>query len=288
MRSAVRAAGPVFFRATRQNQAGAALAIFSSPHLADSLRQLREAELDARNAQTALERDQVMHDAGIIPAARLQITHNRQRAAEAALAAQQAVLRASGLITSSRDYASGQIVAPRTGTVVDVQASVGQRVESGAVLFRMADLRQLQLDVTVSADKAALLRVGDTVHVPSHGAQATLVGIGRSLDASQQARARARVTVPGRLQVGQVLQVQLQPTRPTGAESAWQVPARSLLQLQGRHWVLVATSKGFSPTPVQVLSSNDELITVQGPLRSGQRVVSAGLAALRPLLSKDQ
>src|SRR5574343_507489 len=108
----------------------------------------------AHLAQAALQRDQAMHDEGIIPAARLQVTRNRQQAAEAHWQAQRSALQASGLGSSS-DYASGQLVAPRAGNVVDVQASVGQRVEAGTVLFRIADLRQLQLDITLSGEKAA-------------------------------------------------------------------------------------------------------------------------------------
>lgn len=265
-------------------RAGAPLALLGSPQLADARRQLREAELDARNAQAALQRDQAMHDEGIIPAARLQITRNRQQAAEANWQAQRSALQASGL-GSGGDYASGQIVAPRAGTVVDVQASVGQRVEAGALLFRIADLRQLQLDITLSGEKAARLRAGDAVSVPGQDAKAVLLGVSRSLDASQQARARARVTVPGRLQPGQALQVQLQPALPTQSK-AWQVPARALLQLQGQSWVLVASDKGYTPTVVQVISTNDDSATVQGPLNAQQRVASTGLAALRPLLQK--
>src|SRR5574343_990761 len=113
-------------------RAGSPLAQFSSPQLADALRQLREAELDARNAQAALARDQAMHDEGIIPTARLQVTHNRQQAAEAHWQAQRSALQASGLGSSS-DYASGQLVAPRAGNVVDVQASVGQRPEQNGI-----------------------------------------------------------------------------------------------------------------------------------------------------------
>ena len=265
-------------------RAGAPLALLGSPQLADARRQLREAELDARNAQAALQRDQTMHDEGIIPAARLQITRNRQQAAEANWQAQRSALQASGL-GSGGDYASGQIVAPRAGTVVDVQASVGQRVEAGALLFRIADLRQLQLDITLSGEKAARLHAGDAVSVPGQDAKAVLLGVSRSLDASQQARARARVTVPGRLQPGQALQVQLQPAVPTQSK-AWQVPARALLQLQGQSWVLVASDKGYTPTAVQVISSNDDSATVQGTLNAQQRVASTGLAALRPLLQK--
>lgn len=141
-------------------RAGTPLALLSSPALADARRQLREAELEARNAQAALQRDQAMHDEGIIPAARLQVTRNHQQAAEAHWQAQRSSLQASGLGTGG-DYASGQIVAPHAGTVVDVQVHVGERTDAGAVLFRIADLRQLQLDITLSSDKAAQVRSGD-------------------------------------------------------------------------------------------------------------------------------
>lgn len=265
--------------------AGAPLAVLSSPQLADARRLLREAELEARNAQAALQRDQAMHDEGIIPAARLQITRNRQQAAEANWQAQRSALQASGLAPSV-DYASGQVVAPRAGSVVDVQIRVGERVEAGTVLFRIADLQQLQLDITVSGEKAARLRAGDAVSIPSHQAKAVLLGVSRSLDASQQARARARVTVAGRLQPGEALPVQLQPAVDAKAAPAWQVPSTALLQLQGQSWVLVATTQGFAPVAVQVLSTNDDSAIVQGPLNAQQRVASSGLAALRPLLQK--
>ena len=265
-------------------RSGTPLVLLSSPALADARRQLREAELEARNAQAALQRDQVMHDEGIIPAARLQITRHRQQAAEAGWLAQRSALKAAGL-SPDGDYASGQVVAPRAGQVVDVQVSAGQRVEAGAVLMRIADLRQLQLDIVLSGEKAARLRAGDAVHIPSHEARATLLGVSRSLDASQQARARARVTSPGRLQPGQVVQVQLQPVTEQ-KNSAWQVPARSLLQLQGHTWVLVANAQGYSAAAVTVLSSNDDIAVVQGPLNAQQQVASTGLSALRPLLQK--
>ena len=88
--------------------------------------------------------------------------------------------------------------------------------------------------------------------------------------------------------MGEALQVQLHPAAPAANTPAWQVPARALLQLHGQSWLLVATPQGFAPTAVQVLSANDELATVQGPLKADQRVASSGLAGLRPLLFKEQ
>lgn len=262
---------------------GGPLALMVSPQLAESRRQLREAELEARNAQAALERDQAMHEEGIISTSRLQITQNRQRVAEAAWRAHSSGLQAAGLGLGN-DYASGQVLAPRAGTLVEATVRVGQRVDAGELMFRVADLRQLQLDITLSGDKAARVRTGDAVSIPSHGALAILTGISRSLDASQQARARARVTTPGRLMVGEALQVQLQPAIEPGEPAAWQIPAGALIHLRGHTWVLVATPQGYAPVRVQVLSSNDDTATVQGPLRLQQRVASSGLATLRPLL----
>ena len=261
---------------------GAPLLLLASPALAEARRQLREAEFEARSAQAALQREQALHDEGIIPAARLQLTRMRQQTAQANWQSQISALKAIGLGPGGDD-ASGQIVAPRAGSVLDVQASVGQRVDAGALLFRIADLRQLQLDIVLSGEKAARLQAGDAVAIPSHEAQARVLGVSRSLDGAQQARARAVVTQPGRLQPGQVLQVQLRP-QPPSSGAAWQVPARALLTLQGRSWVLVANDKGFVATPVQVLGSDDDTATVQGALQAQQRVASSGLAALRPLL----
>ena len=49
-------------------QAGAALASWSSPMLADVRRQSREAQLEAHTAQAALQRDQALLAEGVIPA----------------------------------------------------------------------------------------------------------------------------------------------------------------------------------------------------------------------------
>jgi membrane fusion protein, heavy metal efflux system len=273
-------------------QAGAALASWSSPMLADARRQSREAQLDAQTAQAALQRDQALLAEGVIPAARLQLSQNKFQAAEAVRLAREAELRSAGTGAPSGDYASATLRSPLTGSVVDVTVSVGQRVDTGAVLFRVADTRQLQLDVVLSPDKAAQLKAGDTVSVPSRAAKAVLLGVSRGVDATQQAKARARVTVPGSLKAGEVLSVQLHPSLASPNSAAWQVPARAVVLQQGQSWVFVATAKGFDATPVRVLSSNDDQSviqpTTQTPLQASSRVAVTGLASLRALLQQGE
>jgi len=262
---------------------GAPLADFSSMALAELRRQTRDAEAQARNAQAALQRDEAMFSEGLIAEARVRVTRNHAQAAQAHWQSLLASLRASGLGAEEGDFAQGQVRAPRAGEVVEVWPRVGQRVEAGAPLFRIADLRQLQLEIALSADKATQLKAGDAVVVPSHGARGVLLGVGRAVDASQQVRARARVTQVGQLVAGATVAVRLEPNLAREA-SGWQVPAEALLRHQGRTWVLRASAQGFTPVPVQVRTSDDAHAVVQGALREGDRMAVTGLAALRPLM----
>jgi RND family efflux transporter MFP subunit len=268
-------------------KAGSALAQWSSPQLADVRRQIREAQLDVQNAQAALTRDQAMLADGIIPAARVQISQNKFHAAQSVLQAKEAELRSSGASSGGTDYAAAGLTSPLNGRLVQSLVSVGQRVEAGAPLFKVADTRHLQLDVMLSPEKAAQLQVGDVVSVPSRQANAVLVGVSRAVDATQQAQARARVTQPGSLSAGEVLPVQLHPAR-SSAAAAWQVPARAVITHQMQTWVLVASAKGFVPTPVKVLTSNDDQSVVTGSLSEKNQVAVTGLASLRVMLNKDE
>lgn len=312
--------------------AGATLAQWSSPMLADARRQLRDAQIELDNAQSAAQRDKAMLDEGVIPAARAQLSANRLKSAQATVQAREAELRSAGVGTglasgkrSDGGYDAAPLASPMAGVVVDSFASVGQRVDAGTVLFRVADLRDLQLDIVLSPDKAAQLRAGDAVSVPTRGAKAVVIGIGRSVDASQQARARARVTQPGSLQAGEALQVQLHPglaeTAGSGNANAWQIPARAIISHQGGSWVFVqgfvqagankagaapkdhgkdpakdpakgpSNPQGLTAIPIQVVSSNDDLAVITSaartPLSGQHHVAITGLTALRALLSKE-
>lgn len=277
-------------------KAGAALAQFTSPMLGEARRQWQEAQLELKNANSALQRDQAMLDEGIIPAVRVQITRHKQEAAQALVQAREAELRAAGIgANSDRDntitggYASGTLTAPIAGVVTQAFAAVGQRVEPGAVLFKLADDSSLQLDIQLASDKAAQLQVGDAVAVPSREAQAKIVGVSRAVDASQLAKARAVVTHPGRLQVGETVAISVQAKAPTATNVArWLVPSRALTPWNNQSLVFVRQSAGFTAQPVRVLSSNDDMAVVEAPWPANAQVAISGIAALRALLQKDE
>lgn len=281
---------------------GTALGHFTSPMVGDARRQWLEASLEAQNTRAALQRDQALYDEGIIPAVRLQLSRNRDEAAKAGLQSRAAELTASGLrfdgpgsaSSSGSGYATGILQSPISGVVVDAFTSVGQRVEAGTVLFKLADTRELQLDIQLSGEKAARLKVGDAVSIPARNAQAQITGVSRALDAGQSAKARAKVTQRGSLQIGETVSVQLQPglaaTDASGkaAGPAWTVPSRALSQWQGQPVVFVANATGFTAQRVRIVSSNDDLTVIEAALPATAKVASTGIASLRALLQKDE
>ena len=273
-------------------KAGAALAQFTSPMLGEARRQLNEAALESKNATAAAQRDQAMFDEGIIPAVRLQLSRAKQEAAQAQLHAREAELSAAGVrFDAASGYATGTLKAPIAGVVVDTAGTVGQRVEAGTLLLKVADSSQLQLDMQLSNDKATRMQVGDEISIPSRNAKAKLLGVTRSVDAAQAARARATVTQRGSLQAGELVSVTVHAkgaTQAAPANTQWWLPTRALAQWRGKTWVFVTSDQGFEAVPVTVLSSSDDTAHVQASLNPARKVAVTGIAALRGLLQKDE
>jgi len=282
-------------------KAGAPLGQFVSPSAGDARRLQQEATIESRLAQSVLDREQALFEDGLIPAARVQAARAKVEAAQAVVRAREAEVNASGMQFESSvsrkrgetpsgvaaGYATGSLRAPIAGVITEVFTPVGQRVDAGAVLFRLVDVSQLQLDIKLAPEKAALLKVGDAVTLPQRQANAVVTGISQAVDSSQLARVRARIQSHGNLQLGELLSVQVQPgVRKAGA--GWTVPSRSLTQWQGMPVLFVATSTGFSVKSVEVLSSNDDTSVVAGPLSADSKVALSGIASLRALLQSGR
>jgi len=272
------------------------LADFTSAALGEARRQWDEAKLQAQLAQAALQRDQTMHDEGLIPTVRLQQTQARHDAAQAGLQARAAELQSAGLrfesggITSG--YATGALLSPIAGIVAETYSQVGQRVEAGTVLFRVINDKELQLEFQLSADKAARVRTGDVIDIAHRQARARVLGMTPFVQAGQMAHGRANVIERGQLRLGETLSISIQAS---GAQAqadrgkTWRVPARALSPWRGESVLFVRTDKGFRAEPVQVLSSNDDTsIVSSAQLKEGDTLAVTGIASLRALLQKDE
>jgi RND family efflux transporter MFP subunit len=270
------------------------LAHFTSPMAGEARRQWQEAGLETDLAAAALRRDQALFDDGIIPAVRLQLSRVKQESAQALLKARRAELDASGLqfngAAGQSSYATGLLNAPMAGIVTFVAVSVGQRVEAGTILFKLADASELQLDIELSAEKAGQLTIGDDVSIPMRQAKGKIIGVSRAVDSSQSAKARALITARGNLELGELLAVTLHPKLMpvTEPNALWQVPSRAISHWQGAAIIFVSQGNGFTAQSVKIISSNDDVSMIEAALPRNGSVAITGIASLRAMLQADK
>ena len=278
-------------------KAGSPLAYFTSPQMGDSRRMLLEATSDARLAKEALSRDGELFKQGIIPQSRLNITKAKAENANAMLMARQSELKAAGInfddaknIEAFGTYATGILKSPISGTVVEAHNLIGQRVEAGTLLFRIADISTLSLEINTSGLKALGVQIGDAIVIASRNATAKVTGVSQAVSASQSARIRAVVEERGTLQMGEVVTATIwTKMKPRNQDkSLWQVPARAITTWKGQSAVFLLSSTGVVLQPVTVVSSDDDLASIQAPLINGSKVAVTGIAFLKALAQKGE
>lgn len=276
---------------------GSPLAFFTSPQMGDSRRLLLEANSDARLAKEALARDNELFNEGIIPQSRLNITKAKAENANAMLMARQAELKAAGINfedpknkNALSSFATGALKSPIQGTIVEAHNLIGQRVDTGTLLFRIADISTLNLEINTSGFKAMGIQSGDEIAIPSRNAKAKVIGVSQAVSASQSARVRAVVQDRGTLQMGEVVTatIHTQIKSKTQDKNLWQVPARAITNWKGQSAIFLLADSGVVLQPVQVISSDDDLASIQASLPVGAKVAVSGIASLKALVQKGE
>lgn len=269
-------------------RAGQVLATLRSPAAQDLQREAQSATLQAELAASALARDQRLLDEGLIAASRFEAT--RAQARQASLLAddrRRALAQAGAAATANGGVVT--LTAPIAGTVIERQATVGQRVDATAPLLRIAALDTLWLELQVPVREAAALRMGDAVRLDEPALAARVIAIARAVDAaSQTVMVRAQVDTSAAaqlLRVGQSVQAVIESA---GAADGLAVPAAAVIEHEGRSWVFVDTGGGrYRATPVQVLQRSGNSAQLRGldGLGKGSAVVVQGTASLKGLLA---
>lgn len=275
-------------------QKGTNLADFTSPQMGDARRLLLEATSDQRLAKEALARDILLFKEGIIPQSRLNLTKAKAENANAMLLARESELKAANVNfgDANRDaaamYATGIIKAPISGTVTEAHNLIGQRVEAGTLLFRIADPSALVLEISTSGLKSQSIEVGDEITIPSRNAKAKVIAVSQSVNASQAARIRATVVDKGSLRVGEIVTASVLAKRNQNSSNKplWQVPSRAITNWKGQSVVFVYTDRNIMMVPATVISSNDDVASIQANIPVQSKVAITGVASLKALAQK--
>ena len=269
-------------------KAGQPILQLTSPEYGELQMKLMESASKARLSQQTLARERQLFGEGIIPERRVQEAEAaergdaaRQRQAEAALRLAGADATTLKRIRDGGRFDDGLTVRTASaGLVLAVEVRPGQRVKEADALVRLADLRELWLDIQVPADRQAPgLPKGGEIMVVGRDVAAVPASVGAMVSDSQTVTLRARVTRGVQLlRPGEVVQAQV----PFAArEAGWALPLQAIARQDDKSYVFVRSATGFVATPVTVGASAGESVQATGALRPGQEIAASSVVALK-------
>jgi len=265
---------------------GQVVAHLASPQALELQRDALQASSQAGLMQQNLKRDEQLFSEGLIAESRLQASR-----AAAAQAGAQASERRQGLaLTGAVPGKLGgklALTAAIDGVVLEQGVQLGQRVETSAMIYRIAKLSPLWLEIQAPVDVAIRLHEGNTVKISSSEVVGKLVSIGRAVDAaSQTALLRAEVGKGAEtLRPGQIIEVEI--AGPAGPQQT--LPATAVARNQGATIAFVLTAsddKGasFEARQVRIVSQGGDSVTVNG-IKPGEKVAVKGVSGLKAILT---
>jgi membrane fusion protein, heavy metal efflux system len=269
-------------------KAGQPLLRLNSPQFGEMQLTLLEAANKARLSQQTLQREKALVAEGIAPERRVreaeaaaQDDAARQRQAEAALRLAGIDRASIARIAAGGALQDGVVVRARSaGVVMAAEVKPGQRVQEADALLRVADMRQLWLDITLPVDRQpASLPKDAAIEIVGRDAAAAPLSVGAMVSDSQTVTLRARVTRGAeRLRPGEVVQARV----PFAANAAgWALPLAAVARQDDKAYVFVRSDKGFVARPVDVVSSAGASVQVAGDLKPGEQVATSSVIALK-------
>jgi cobalt-zinc-cadmium efflux system membrane fusion protein len=265
---------------------GQVLAQLASPQALELQRDVLQSTSQASLLQQNLNRDEQLFAEGLIAESRLQATR-----AASSQAAAQASERKQGLALAG--VAPGKMGGPLIltaaidGVVLEQGVQLGQRVEAATLIYRIARLSPLWLEIQAPVALAANLRLGTAIKLANSEVQGKLIAIGRAVDAaSQTVLVRAAVSSGAEtLRPGQVVEVEL--AAATGTQQ--RLPAAALARNRGQTTAFVQSASAeqtisFVARPVRVISQGGDSVQIDG-INAGERVAVKGVSGLKAMLT---
>jgi cobalt-zinc-cadmium efflux system membrane fusion protein len=139
-----------------------------------------------------------------------------------------------------------KILAPFPGTIIERNAVIGEVVKPGDVLFTLADISKMWLEITVPEDRLSPLKIGDMVEatfdaLPEVSVRGSLIWLASSIDEqSRMMKAHASVVNPNSLlKHGMFGKVKILPKH---SVNGLRVPADTIHHVDGKDFVFVKLS----------------------------------------------
>lgn len=208
-------------------------------------------------------------------------------AKQSALKAAQANVDAAraGLRGQSNQSTYTNLTADADGVVTAIEAEVGQVVQPGTPVARVARTGEQEVVIGIPEDKVGQLRDAREVTVRLWANEGEAIP-GRIREVSPVADPATRtytvkVAIPARpdVRLGMTATVELATNGAGGA--GLRVPLTALARHKGASHVWIVEKGAVRPVPVEVSGQAGNDVLVSGPVRAGQQVVTAGVNLLK-------
>jgi len=242
---------------------------------------LRAAQTSYELARAELKRYQDLRSQNFVSQAVLDQKVAAARSAQASVEAARAQSREQANQTG---YAS--LEADTEGVVTGIDAEVGQVVQAGTPVVRVARTDEKEVVIGVPEDQVDELRHADQVKVrlwadPDRSIPGKIREVAPVADPATRTYT-VKVSIPASedVRLGMTAVVEIQ--RQAAGGSQLRVPLSSLVQNKGASAVWVVENNAVRLQPVQVggVAGNDVLLS--GGVQPGQTIVTAGVNLLKP------
>lgn len=268
--------------------AGEAVAQLRSMEIVEAQRQFLAALADEAFAADRLRRMQLLFEGRATPERELRVAQTSAVNAKAHLDERRQILvlmelseaDIEALQNTRKIFPAVTVHAPVSGIIVKRHVSPGERVDSAAPLYTIANLDPLWVNIQVPASRLSALNTGAAVVLPAYGARGRLIRIARTVDPqTQSANAVAEIDPNGgAVRPGLATTVTVRLNQGPGAQ--WSVPAAAVIRHRDRSWVFVRSKDGFIARPVQVIAESPARTSIRADLSANDLIADRGLIAL--------
>jgi len=266
--------------------AGQTVALIESREASTIAAERAAAQARLTAARQVLTREERLFEAKIT--ARQDLEGAQTALAEAEAEARRTTSAASAARVSGDGRSTG-VVSPIAGRVTAAPAVLGSFVTAGTELFRVADIRQVQVEASVSASDAARVSVGDRARItlPDGDLAATVRSITPGVDA--ESRSATVLLTPASnagLRPGQAIAVRIFTRDGQSGAPGVSVPEEAIQSFEGRDVVFVRTATGFVATPVLIGQRSGGRAQITSGLTAGQTIATRNAFLLKAELGK--
>jgi len=273
---------------------GQIVAHLASPQALELQRDALQSGSQSALLQQNLKRDEQLFAEGLIAESRLQ--GSRAAASQAGtMASERRQALALAGVAPGKLGGFLALTAAIDGVVLEQGVQLGQRVEAATLIYRIAQLSPLWLEIQAPVEFAETLKEGMAVRIANSEISGKLISIGRAVDATSQTVLLRALVSKGAdsLRPGQVIEVEIAGGTGQGQGQAQgqsqRLPASAVIRSEGKPLAFVQTSSAeqnlsFEVRPVRVISQGGDSIVIDG-VKAGERVAVKGLSGLKAILT---